>query len=756
MSDPGERDKLIEIARAIDQGNSPEIGCHEEIERVQNALGFLDGVRADLDQTGSEHTTDVAGETVPGYSIGESSTTRRMPMEIGRFKILDQIGQGGSAKVFLAYDPQLNRNTALKVLLSNHMFSEEAAVRFEREARATAMLSHPNIIPIFETGKIEDDLFIISEYCSGKSLDQWFKKNKPVDIRQTAQIVATIAEAAGHAHQRGIIHRDLKPANVLVEQLRDDEDSMASRIKVTDFGLAKQLQSSDTLQTREGIIVGTPAYMSPEQADGMGKVTTASDIYSIGVILYEFLTGQLPVEKANNIDTLIAVKRNAITPPRKLNRQIPKDLQAVCLKCLHGNPEQRYDSAFQLATDLNKWLRGESVTARNITALERSSLWCRRNPGITAALIAMTLGLAFAFVQWNRAVIAADVAGKSNKLAQQTVREMVNDISRSSNIPPELSRDLVERGIILQEQLLLADPDNKTIRSESARAYLCLATLEFALMRLDESIVACDAGIDIINYCPEDKWTPDLRGFHGHLVLAKARALTNLGKTQESLELIAGVEFDPKNIVAESSKFLETARAKIDTGEYQDAWDTAERGLIMLQARPEHLDAYAELIAKSHISFLLFYRGSAENQLERWRDAEATLQESIQTLEAIMPIMGYHESVSGVLAEAFGMLGTAQMGQGNYESAIKNIQTSVKGYTHLSESNSKVIRFAKKKLEFNLDLVECYLNTDAVESAKALIAEMEKETDALSLDDEQLEYFSDELSNLKELSESIE
>ena len=444
MSEQGQRDILIEIARAIDQGKSPvKNHDHEEIERVKHALGFLDGVRTDLDPAELARATVIPEKTLPDYSVDESPLTSSMPKQIGRFKILDQIGQGGSAKVFLAYDPQLDRNTALKVLLSNHMFSEEASARFDREARATAMLSHPNIVPIFETGKIEDDLFIISEYCSGESLDQWFKKNKPVDIRQTAQIVATIAEAAGHAHQRGIVHRDLKPANVLVEQLRDDENSMASRIKVTDFGLAKQLQSNDMLQTREGIIVGTPAYMSPEQADGMGNVSTASDIYSIGVILYEFLTGQLPVEKANNIDTLIAVKRNAITQPRKLNRQIPKDLQAVCLKCLHGNPEQRYDSAFQLAADLNKWLRGESVSARNITALERSALWCQRNPGITAALVAMTLGLAFAFVQWNRATQAADAAARSNKFAQQTVSEMVTDISNSSNIPPEFSRNLL-------------------------------------------------------------------------------------------------------------------------------------------------------------------------------------------------------------------------------------------------------------------------------------------------------------------------
>ena len=349
------------------------------------------------------------------------------------------------------------------------------------------------------------------------------------------------------------------------------------------------------LQTREGVIVGTPAYMSPEQADGMGNVTTASDIYSIGVILYEFLTGQLPVEKANNIDTLIAVKRNAITPPRKLNLQIPRDLQAICMKCLHGNPEQRYDSAFQLAADLNKWLRGESVSARNITALERSALWCQRNPGITAALVAMTLGLAFAFVQWNRAAQAADAAARSNKFAQQTVSEMVTDISNSSNIPPEFSRNLVERGIKLQEQLLVENPDDKTIRHESARAYLCLAMLENSLANYDATIVACDTGLDIVNYFPEDEWTPDLRGFHGHLILAKARALTDLGKTQESLELIAGVEFDPKNIVAESSKFLESARLKIMVGEYQDAWDTAERGLVMMQARPDHLNTYCLL-----------------------------------------------------------------------------------------------------------------------------------------------------------------
>ena len=236
----------------------------QELARIQDALGFLNAVKSDIDFLEHEALLDTpqAGETL-NHDAG--TTTRTLPARIGRFRIEDLLGQGGYAKVFLAYDPNLDRKVAIKVPKASNAFSSDARARFEREAKAAAVLSHPNIIPVFETGTVDTDQFIVSEYCQGINLEDWFQQqDDQVDAKVAATIVATVADAVAHAHQRGIMHRDLKLANLMLDQseLRLDsqavltEDMFLDRVRVTDFGLAKPMQGSDILETTEGAIVG--------------------------------------------------------------------------------------------------------------------------------------------------------------------------------------------------------------------------------------------------------------------------------------------------------------------------------------------------------------------------------------------------------------------------------------------------------------------------------------------------------------------
>jgi len=332
-----------------------------------------------------------------------------LPKRLGRFEILDVLGQGGFNRVFLALDPTLDRLVALKVPRPSSMTDSASRRRFQREATAAAALGHPAIVPIFEAGSVGPIDFIAFAYCEGKTLSQWFEQqNRDIPAREAARIVSVLAEAVEHAHLKGVIHRDLKPANILLANDAElPSDSIAERLRITDFGLAKLQAGTGETLTIEGAIVGTPAYMSPEQARGATNITEATDVYSLGTIFYELLTGQLPFRRESHISTLRAIESESASAPRSLRAAIPKDLDAICLKCLAKEPGQRYASGHALSMDLQRWLEGRPVEARHATAREQLVAWRRRNPALAAvtllALIAFLGGLAGTTWQWREA-----------------------------------------------------------------------------------------------------------------------------------------------------------------------------------------------------------------------------------------------------------------------------------------------------------------------------------------------------------------
>jgi len=281
---------------------------------------------------------------------------------LGPYEIVDEVARGGMGIVYRAVHRTLSREVALKVLTAGPGVSKDMVIRFKAEARAAARLHHRAIVPIFDVGVQGDRHYIAMEYIAGRTLDAWVRDRAP-DSSTVAVVLAEVAEALAHAHSRGIIHRDVKPGNILIDA--------ADKPHITDFGLAMDVQA-DTRLTQSGVALGTPTYMSPEQARGdMENLDGRSDIFSLGSVCYEAIAGRPPFVGASVMDTLLRVVQDEPKRLRSRVPSVPEDLEAVCMKALEKEPELRYDNAAALATDLARVARGEPVSAR------RPALWRR-------------------------------------------------------------------------------------------------------------------------------------------------------------------------------------------------------------------------------------------------------------------------------------------------------------------------------------------------------------------------------------------
>jgi serine/threonine protein kinase/WD40 repeat protein len=396
-----------------------------EADKLEPRKEFLNRMRS-LRGFSEPSSAEPVTLTVPESSLQPVDETRvetltRSWPKLPAYEILRELGRGGMSVVYLARQTLLNRLVALKMIVAGVDANPEYRFRLLQEARAVAQLHHPSIVAIYDVGEHENRLFLSLEYVSGGSLHDRIHRT-PQAPAAAARLVETLARAMHYAHQHGIVHRDLKPANVLLqrdvsgdgqqneETGREGEREtgrQASFIpKITDFGVAK-LMNDAAGPTRTGAFVGTPSYMAPEQAGGVGEIGPRTDVYALGAILYELLTGRPPFWSADPLDTLLQVRFQEPVPPQALQPTVPRDLMTICLKCLQKESNQRYASALDLAEDLRRFEAGEPIEARPPGPIERARHSIRRHPVAAGALAAAILAISAGFAGLSYGYIAA-------------------------------------------------------------------------------------------------------------------------------------------------------------------------------------------------------------------------------------------------------------------------------------------------------------------------------------------------------------
>jgi WD40 repeat protein len=450
--------------------------CHAMIPRPPGtaSLGDSHDSPSGTLHPGEGPASDVICPTC-GRTVGPvlaSQLSEEMHRTIGGYQLLQEVGRGGLGRVYKAYDARLRREVAIK-MLSGPYADKDALARFRREAEVPARLQHPNIVQVFDVGEQEGVSYIVMEFMRGGNLKVKLA-GEPIPSPDAAHLVATLARTMQFAHTHGIVHRDLKPANVLLT-----EEGIP---RISDFGLAQLPQSGAENLTQSGAIVGTPAYMAPEQAQpGSQAISVRTDIWALGAMLYEMLSGRPPFRAQTYQEVLRQVVTDEPVPPRRLQPKVSRDLETICLKCLQKEPQRRYATAGELADDLHRFLDGEPIRARPVSSAERLWRWCRRRPVIASLMAALAINVLLTC--WLVVYFAID-----------TTRQVRDADAKRDRLQGELAAS--QGDLALSQVELACRPPHVAGWSQTAWKGVAEAAAQRSDDRLRDLVVAALEGLD--------------------------------------------------------------------------------------------------------------------------------------------------------------------------------------------------------------------------------------------------------------------
>jgi serine/threonine-protein kinase len=692
-----------------------------------------------VDRTEDSREVDAGADDLT--HVAGPSPCRRADLRLGRpagwpsipgLELLEVLGSGGMGLVFKARQATLDRDVAVKLLHDDHRADPGRRERFLQEARAVARLRHPHLVQVYEFGEVPaaggatSQPYLVLEYVAGGSLADLLR-GAPQPPAEAARLIEMLADAIHYAHQQGVIHRDLKPANILLDAraARDDSglkdpavsarapplesDGRQSRIencipKITDFGLAKILAGSDL--TKTGEFLGTPSYMAPEQAASKSvPITPAVDVYGLGAILYEILTGRPPFAAATLEATVLLMRLEEPVSPRRLQPAVPRDLETICLRCLRKEPGHRYASALDLADDLRRFQAGQPIRARPVGTGERLVAWCRRKPAIAALLgmilvfLAGSIGLLWQLQRAShnaaRAKREQDTARQEKERADRRLEMVRDQVGRLNQLGGRLFRQpgqhragqaVLEQALDFCQKMLPEDANDPRVRQESARLFKQLADIYNTLGQADKAAEAFGRRAILLKSLLKDKPTSKvLRLDLADTLRWRAHELRFLGKTAGAREAYDEAARLHEGLLGESPNNahyqVALANTLLNSTTLLSSRDEAEelerlfRRIIALDraavsAAPNNIEYKTELALVLEDQGLFFLNTGKASQ------AEAPVREALAIHQSLLTA-GQPGFIERYLARSFVALGRVLAATGQAEEAEKSYRRAV-------------------------------------------------------------------------------